>query len=151
MKTPEMTKKKELTTLQQFSYGEVFEKCVAYFDGDELAASTWINKYAMKNNEGKFIELTPDDMHSRMAKEFARKENEYKNKSLLNGNLKQLSKYGQEREFLSEEKILAYFKKFKYVIPQGSVMSSLGNPNVIASLSNCIVLPQIYDSYGGLF
>jgi len=151
MTTSQMSKKKAHTKAKEFSYAEVFEKCVSYFNGDELAASTWMNKYAMKNEEGKFIELTPDDMHLRMAKEFARIEKKYKKKSNLNGHLQQLSKYGQEREFLSEEKILAYFKNFKYVIPQGSVMSSLGNPNVIASLSNCIVLPQVYDSYGGIF
>lgn len=152
LKTTEKTEKIEKKLIcQTYSYEEVFAKSVAYFDGDELAASTWINKYAMKNKEGKLVELTPDDMHLRMAKEFARKENEYKEKVHLNGSLKNLSKYGQKRSHLDEEKILAYFKKFKHVIPQGSVMSSLGNPHVIASLSNCIVLPEIYDSYGGIF
>ncbi len=136
--------------IQTYSYQEVFEKCISYFNGDELAASTWINKYALKNKEGKFVELTPDDMHTRMAKEFARKENDYKN-NLPKENLKLLSKYGQEREFLSETKIIDYFKNFNYIIPQGSIMASLGNPYVIASLSNCIVLPEIYDSYGGIF
>ncbi len=145
------TEKKEHLKIKEFSYAEVFDKCVVYFDGDELAASTWINKYAMKNNKGKFLESTPDDMHKRMAKEFARKEKEYNQKTHLNGKLQQLSKYGRERDLLSEEKILFYFKNFKYIIPQGSVMSALGNSNLIASLSNCIVLPQIYDSYGGLF
>ncbi len=129
----------------------VFKKCVAYFDGDELAASTWMNKYAMKNLKGEFVEISPDDMHKRMAKEFARIEKSSKTKSELNGSFKFLSTYGQEREFLSEEKIYRYFKNFNSIIPQGSVMSSLGNPYVIASLSNCIVLPEIFDSYGGIF
>lgn len=135
---------------QSYSYDQVLEKCLVYFDGDELAASTWINKYAMKNKEGALVELTPEDMHVRMAKEFARKELEYI-ESFQSNSKKHLSKYGQEREFLSEEKILKFFRKFKYIIPQGSVMSALGNPYVVASLSNCIVLPEIYDSYGGIF
>src|SRR4029077_18597568 len=59
--------------------------------------------------------------------------------------------YGQKRELLTEEKIFELFKGFKYVIPQGSVMFGLGNKHVVASLSNCVVLPEIYDSYGGIF
>ncbi len=151
MITLEMPKKTAKRGAQTYSYEEVFEKCVVYFQGDELAASTWMNKYAMKDKKKNFLESTPDDMHWRMAKQFARKEKEYKNKSHLNGSFKCLSKYGQERELLDEKKIFHYFKGFKYIIPQGSVMSSLGNPNIIASLSNCIVLPEIYDSYGGIF
>ena len=143
--------KKDYSKVTSYTYNEVFEKCLIYFQGDELAASTWINKYAMKNKEGKYLELTPEDMHIRMAKQFARKENEYKEKTYLNGSLKLLSDYGQERTLLSEDKILNYFRNFKYIIPQGSVMSALGNPFIIASLSNCIVLPEIYDSYGGIF
>lgn len=136
---------------QTYSYNKVFKECMIYFNDDELAASTWINKYALKNNEGQFLELTPDDMHIRMAKEFARIEQKYDSQFQLNGNSKLLSKYGQEREFLNEKKIVSYFKKFKYIIPQGSVMSSLGNSFVFSSLSNCIVLPEIFDSYGGIF
>jgi len=137
--------------IQTYSYQEVFKKCISYFNGDELAATTWINKYALKNNEGQFLELTPEDMHIRMAIEFARMENVYNNKSKAKENLNQLSAYGQRREFLNEKKITSYFKNFKYIIPQGSVMSALGNPYVYSSLSNCIVLPEIYDSYGGIF
>lgn len=151
MITLEMPKKTLKNNVGTYSYEEVLKNCVAYFDGDELAASTWMNKYAMKDKSKKFLELTPADMHLRMAKQFARIEKEYKEKSHLNGSFKYLSKYGQEREFLDERKIYSYFKDFKYIIPQGSVMSSLGNPHVIASLSNCIVLPEIYDSYGGIF
>ncbi|MEO6903079.1 MAG: adenosylcobalamin-dependent ribonucleoside-diphosphate reductase [Bacteroidia bacterium] len=132
-----------------YTYQEVFEKCLHYFKDDELAASTWINKYAMKNMAGKFIELSPDDMHVRMSKEFLRIENKY-NLKQNDEKIKLLSKYGQTRATLTEQNIYAFFKNFKYIIPQGSVMSSLGNPNIIASLSNCVVLPKIYDSYGGV-
>ncbi|MBI4946539.1 MAG: adenosylcobalamin-dependent ribonucleoside-diphosphate reductase [Bacteroidetes bacterium] len=138
-------------TEQTPTYQEILETCTAYFHGDDLAASTWLNKYAMKDKEGNFIEFTPEEMHLRMAKEFARKEKEYQQKSKLNGNSANLSKYGQKRAHLDEEKIFELFKDFKYIVPQGSVMSSLGNKNVIASLSNCIVLPEILDSYGGIF
>ena len=116
-----------------------------------MAATTWINKYAMKDSDGNFVEQTPNDMHVRMACQFARIEQKYRDKSLLNGSFKKLSTYGQIREHLTEEKILNYFKDFKYVIPQGSVMSGLGNPYKLASLSNCVVMPEMYDSYGGIF
>lgn len=139
------------TTADKFSYSEVLDSCIKYFRGDELAATTWMNKYAMKTSDGFFYERSPEDMHHRMAKEFSRKEKEYKQKSNLNGAFKNLSRYGQERELLDEKKIFELFNKFRYIVPQGSVMSSLGNKNVIASLSNCIVLPEIYDSYGGIF
>jgi ribonucleoside-diphosphate reductase alpha chain len=139
---------KELTT---YSYKEVLEKSTAYFNGDDLAASTWANKYAMKNEKGEFIELTPDDMHKRMAEEFARIEAYYQVNNLLAGKQHLLSEYGQNRNALDFNKIYEFFKGFNAVIPQGSVMSSLGNPYMIASLSNCIVLPEIYDSYGGIF
>ncbi|MEO6904344.1 MAG: adenosylcobalamin-dependent ribonucleoside-diphosphate reductase, partial [Bacteroidia bacterium] len=142
-----MNEKKALS----YTYEEVLKKSLEYFLGDELAATTWINKYAMKDKAGKLVELTPDEMHLRMAKEFARKEKEYKIKADKAPIHKDLSAYGKTREDLTEEKIYNYFKNFKYVIPQGSVMSALGNPHMIASLSNCIVLPEIYDSYGGLF
>ncbi len=144
----ETTKKK---VADHFSYDTVLKKCIEYFHGDDLAASSWINKYAMKNKKGQLLELSPDDMHHRMAHQFARKEKEYRAKSHLNGSFRFLSTYGQKRDFLDESKIFSYFKDFKYIIPQGSVMSTLGNPNLIASLSNCIVLPEIYDSYSGIF
>jgi ribonucleoside-diphosphate reductase alpha chain len=142
---------KNITATPVYAHDEVLRNSIAYFQGDELAASTWINKYAMKDKKGRYLELTPDDMHKRMAKEFARREAFYKEKSHLNGSLKFLSDYGQKRNFLTEKRIYEYFKDFKYIAPQGSVMSSLGNPHVVASLSNCIVLPEIYDSYGGIF
>ena len=134
-----------------YSYNQVLEASVAYFNGDELAGTTWMNKYAMKDGDGEFVELSPDDMHRRMAKEFGRIESDYRLKYNLNGSAKFLSKYGQEREDLTEEKVYNYFKKFGYIIPQGSVMSSLGNQYKLASLSNCIVVPELHDSYGGVF
>lgn len=151
MKTKELTKNTALKPQTEYSYDEVFKSSVAYFNGDELAASTWMNKYAMKSKNNMFLERSPDDMHRRMAKEFARKEHAFEVNSHMSGHFKFLSKYGQERGLLNEAKIVHYFKDFKYIIPQGSVMSTLGNPNIIASLSNCIVLPEIYDSYGGIF
>ncbi len=138
-------------TQQTFTYEEALAASLNYFDGDELAATTWLNKYAVKNKKGKLTELTPENMHRRMAREFSRKEALSKSKLSLNGSFKHLSNYGQKRIMLEEEAIFQLFHQFKYVIPQGSVMSTLGNPFVIASLSNCIVLPEVYDSYGGIF
>ena len=139
------------TKKQTYTYENVLEKSIAYFNGDELAATTWMNKYAVKDKDGCFVEKSPDEMHKRMAKEFARIEGEYKLKYNLNGSAKFLSQYGQERDDLTKEKIYDYFKNFGYIIPQGSVMSSLGNPYQLASLSNCIVVPELHDSYGGVF
>ena len=149
MSTETMEKRKSET--KTYSYEEVLNTAVKWFDGDDLAATTWMNKYAMKDKNGQFLEQTPDDMHRRMAREFARIEANYKDKGGLNGSFKKLSEYGQNREFLSEDRIYNLFKDFKYTIPQGSVMAALGNKNIIASLSNCVVLPEIYDSYGGVF
>ncbi|MEE2953993.1 MAG: adenosylcobalamin-dependent ribonucleoside-diphosphate reductase [Bacteroidota bacterium] len=134
-----------------YTYEEVLSSSIAYFKGDELAATTWMNKYAMKNSNGEFVEKCPDDMHKRMAKEFARIEDDYKLKYNLNGSAKYLSAYGQKRDDLTEKKIYELFSNFNYIIPQGSVMSSLGNPFKLASLSNCIVVPEMHDSYGGVF
>lgn len=133
---------------QSFSYEDVFKITLLYFKGDELAANTWISKYCLKDAEGKYYELSPDDMHRRMAKEFARIEKKYK--SMCN---KQISeKYIRIQNIKDDEEyIYNMFKNFRYIVPQGSVMSALGNPFMIASLSNCVVLPEIYDSYGGIF
>lgn len=129
-----------------YSYAEVYSAALDYFKGDELAASTWVSKYAVKDLNGNFIELTPHDMHKRMAKEFARIEKSYGH--ALN---EHLSEYGRIREPLGFEKIYEMFKEFRYLIPQGSVMAALGNPFMLASLSNCVVLPPVFDSYGGIF
>lgn len=131
-----------------FSRQEVMKACLEYFKGDTLASEAWIKKYAVKNHEGEICELTPEDMHWRMAKEFARVEEKYRVN--LNGKLTLLSEYGQKRSFLDADKLYDYFKRFEYIIPQGSVMSVIGNPYIIGSLSNCIVVPPIYDSYGGI-
>ncbi|MFP5470367.1 MAG: adenosylcobalamin-dependent ribonucleoside-diphosphate reductase [Bacteroidia bacterium] len=145
-----ITKKNELKHTT-YLYKDVLEKTINYFNGDELAATTWIQKYAMTDKEGNYLEASPDDMHKRMAKEFARIERKYHEQVYLNGSAKKLSSYGQSREQLTEEKILNYFEHFKYILPQGSVMYGLGNSHVLASLSNCVVMPEIYDSYGGIF
>ena len=137
----------ELFSTQTYTYDEVLQACLKYFKNDELAATTWINKYAVKDKKGNFLELTPDDMHRRMAKEFARMEAKYADREAGKDNL---SEYGKSREFLSEERIFQLFKDFKYSIPQGSVMAALGNEQMIASLSNCVVVPPVYDSYGGI-
>ncbi len=138
-------------TKQIYTREDVLKSALQYFNGDELAANTWLSKYAMKNNSGDFVELSPDDMHGRMAKEFARIEKKYEEQKVKQQLNDQLSVYGQQRKKLTAENIYDLFKDFKYLIPQGSVMSSLGNPFVIASLSNCIVLPELHDSYGGIF
>jgi ribonucleoside-diphosphate reductase alpha chain len=127
-------------------------KLLKYFNGDELAANVWQGKYAQEGEE------TPDDMHKRLAKEFARIEFNYSlTEPLKKSDLKthkdklnKLSKYGQERDFLNEDKIYNLFKDFKYIIPQGSIMSQLGSKS-IGSLSNCFVIGQPEDSYGGIF
>jgi len=142
-----VTKSAQETT---YTYDEALKKCLVYFKDDELAATTWMNKYAMKNKAGEFLEATPEEMHWRMAREFGRTEERHRQSMYLNGTAELRSAYGKEREALTEEKIFQLFKDFKYVIPQGSVMSALGNTHMIASLSNCVVLPEIYDSYGGI-
>ena len=139
-----------MSSKKTYSYEQALKSALAYFKNDELAASTWLNKYAMKDRTGKYLEASPDAMHKRMAREFAKKEKQYSLKKISAGQKKQLSFYGQHRAALTEQKIYELFKDFGAVIPQGSVMSNLGNPNSIASLSNCIVLPKIYDSYGGI-
>ena len=132
------------------------QKIIDYFKGDELATNVFIQKYKQQSDE------TPDDMHKRMAKEFYRIEQKYQKNELrdlpsaiypgateVHKRNYKLSKYGQEREDLTEEKIYNFFKDFGKIIPQGSVMSQLGNSQ-IGSLSNCFVLGTPYDSYGGI-
>ena len=136
-------------SMHQFTFQEVFNKTLEYFNGDELATNTWISKYCLKDATDHYYELTPDDMHKRMAREFARIERKYK---LKDKNQKISEQYKTIQEINDDETyIYELFKNFKYIVPQGSVMSALGNPFMIASLSNCVVLPEIYDSYGGIF
>ena len=108
------------------------DKLLNYFNGDSFAASTWQNKYALKDNEGNPIEETPEDMHHRLAREFARIENTY-----------------NDDDKLTEEEIFELFKDFKYVIPGGSVLSGLGS-KLPVSLSNCFVIESPKDSYDSI-
>src|SRR5690625_4741168 len=106
----------ELFATQSYTYDEVLKASLKYFNNDELAATTWMNKYAVKDRDGNFLELNPDDMHRRMAIEFARIEAKYADRSV---NTENLSEYGRQREQLTEEGIYELFKDFKYSIPQG--------------------------------
>ncbi|MFN2394173.1 MAG: adenosylcobalamin-dependent ribonucleoside-diphosphate reductase [Bacteroidales bacterium] len=116
----------------KYTYNQALEKSTAYFNGDSLAAGVWVNKYALKDSQGNIYELTPDDMHRRIAKEISRIEKKYPNP-------------------LSEEKIFYLLKNFKYIVPQGSPMAGIGNPFQIGSLSNCFVIGnRNADSYGGI-
>jgi ribonucleoside-diphosphate reductase alpha chain len=121
------------TQKQTYSQEEVYEASLKYFKNDDLAARVWLNKYALKDSEGNIYELTPDDMHKRIAKEIARIELKYPNP-------------------LSETEIFDLIKNFKYIVPQGSPMAGIGNPYQIASLSNCFVIGNdgASDSYGGI-
>ncbi|MFD0991340.1 adenosylcobalamin-dependent ribonucleoside-diphosphate reductase [Mariniflexile jejuense] len=126
---PELTK----THPKTYTQDEAFKASLNYFNQDDLAARVWLNKYALKDSEGNIYELTPNDMHRRIAKELARIEKKYANP-------------------LSEETIFDLIKDFKYIVPQGSPMAGIGNPYQIASLSNCFVIGNAgdSDSYGGI-
>ena len=113
------------------SFPEALRESTEYFNGDMLAANVFVTKYALTDRSGNVHEATPDDMHKRMAAEFARIEANHPNP-------------------LPEEEIYQLFKDFKYVIPQGSPMSGIGNPYQIQSLSNCFVIESPHDSYGGI-
>lgn len=117
---------------KEHSSKDVDQACLSYFKGDELAASVFKTKYIVKNERGELMEKTPADMHDRLSKAFSKIEEHYGGKAL------------------SEAKIRELMDGFNHVIPQGSVMSVLGNPYVIGSLSNCVVIPKIFDSYGGI-
>lgn len=133
------------------------DKLLNYFNGDELAASVWEAKYALKDEEGNLLEETPNDMHKRLAKDFARIEKKFTDNPVWKRGLKKFYKkepkgfsdYWYKRNKLTEDKIFKLFKNFKYIIPAGSVMSGLGNPKPV-SLSNCFVLPSPEDSYSSI-
>jgi len=116
-----------------YTFDEAFKSSLEYFNGDELAARVWANKYALKDSYGNLFEKNPDDMHRRLAKEIARIENKYPNP-------------------LQEEDIYELLRGFKYIVPQGGPMAGIGNPYQIASLSNCFVIgnKDQADSYGGI-
>lgn len=116
-----------------YSQDEAINASLEYFKGDDLAARVWVNKYALKDSFGNIFELTPDDMHHRLASEIARIEKRYPNP-------------------LTEEEIYNVLKDFKYVVPQGGPMTGIGNSYQVASLSNCFVIGNDgnSDSYGGI-
>ena len=118
---------------KSYTYDEAFQSSLEYFKGDELAARVWVNKYALKDSFGNIYEENPEDMHMRLASEIARIENNYPNP-------------------LSVEKLMELFRDFKYIVPQGSPMSGIGNNYQIGSLSNCFVIGMEgnADSYGGV-
>ena len=124
------------------------KKLLDYFAGDELAASTWENKYALRDDMGELLEQTPEDMHRRLAREFWRVEKDFIDQAILDRS--RLSEYGQKRSDLSEEKIYELFDKFRYIVPAGSVMAGAGSKKPV-SLSNCFVLPTMpKDSYSSI-
>lgn len=128
---------KEITPQQKddvpttYSADEAFLASVKYFKGDDLAARVWVNKYALKDSYGNIFELTPDDLHHRLASEIARIEKKYPNP-------------------MSEEDLFELFRDFKYIVPQGGPMTGIGNDFQVGSLSNCFVVGNGADSYGGI-
>lgn len=110
---------------------DVFRETLAYFKGDTMAANVWIDKYCLKDLDGNFLELTPDDMHIRIAKELNRIEQKYINP-------------------LTYEEIYPLLKNFKTIIPGGSILFGIGNSYAISSLGNCFVIGNDSDSYGGI-
>ena len=116
----------------KLTYDEALKNALKYFNGDDLAASVFMSKYAISDEENNYLESTPDEMHCRMAKEFARIEEK------MGGDTK-----------LSENEIYTLFNNWT-IIPGGSVMNGLGNPNYIGSLSNCFVAQPPMDSYSSI-
>ena len=119
---------------KNYSYDEAYGESLKYFQGDELAARVWVNKYAVKDSFGNIYEKSPEDMHWRIANEVARIEAKYPNP-------------------LSSEELFGLLDHFKYIVPQGSPMTGIGNNYQVASLSNCFVIgvDGEADSYGGIF
>ena len=119
--------------MEKITNQQAYEETLHYFKGDDLAARVWVTKYALKDSDGNIYEKTPDDMHHRIASEIARIEKKYPNP-------------------LSEAEIFDLIKDFKYIIPQGSPMTGIGNNFQIASLSNCFVIGNgtNSDSYGSI-
>ena len=118
---------------KNYTYDEAYAASLAYFEGDELAARVWVNKYAMKDSFGNIFEQSPVDMHWRLANEIARIESKYSNP-------------------VSAERVFALLDHFRYIIPAGSPMTGIGNGHQVASLSNCFVigLEGDADSYGAI-
>ena len=118
---------------QTYTFDEAMKATAEYFKGDELAAKVWVNKYALKDSFGNIFERTPDDMHHRLANEIARIEGRYPNP-------------------LTADQLFDLFRNFKYIVPQGSPMTGIGNNYQVASLSNCFVIgcDGSSDSYGAI-
>lgn len=116
-----------------YTFDEAYAASLDYFQGDELAAKVWVSKYALKDSHGDIYEKTPEDMHWRLAKEVARIEKKYANP-------------------LSEQELFDLFDRFRYILPQGSPMTGIGNDYQVASLSNCFVIGMdgSADSYGAI-
>lgn len=122
------------TSRKKYTREDVYKETLNYFNGDSLATEVWINKYCLKDSDGNLYELTPDDMHRRLANELARIEANYPNA-------------------LTAEQIYDKIKNFNKIVPQGSPMAGIGNDFQIVSISNCFVIgnKQDADSYGGIF
>ena len=122
-----------MSDAKTYSYDEAYKASLEYFDGDELAAQVWVNKYALKDSYGNIYEQSPDDMHRRIARELARIEAKYP-------------------AGMSEDDIYELLRDFRYSVPQGSPMAGIGNNFQVGSLSNCFVigLDGKPDSYGGI-
>lgn len=114
-----------------YTHEEAIQKAVRYFGGDELAAKTWVNKYALKDSYGNIYESSPEEMYWRLAYEIERIENKYPNP-------------------LSANDVYSLIKDFRYIVPQGGPMSGIGNNYQVVSLSNCFVVGNEADSYGGI-
>lgn len=119
---------------KKYTFDEAYDASLDYFKGDDLAAKVWVTKYALKDAAGNLYEKSPEDMHHRIASELARIEKKYPNP-------------------LSEEELFSLLDHFRYIVPQGSPMTGIGNHYQVASLSNCFVvgLDGPSDSYGGIF
>ena len=131
MELKEITPQQKVDAPATYSADEAFVASVKYFKGDDLAARVWVNKYALKDSYGNIFELTPDDLHHRLASEIARIEKNYPNP-------------------LSEDELFELFRDFKYIVPQGGPMTGIGNDFQVGSLSNCFVVGNGADSYGGI-
>ena len=127
----ERNNSKQVKEKNMYTHNQVLESSTEYFDGDELAASVFAGKYALQDSEGNFLEKNPNDMHKRLASEFSRVESKYPNP-------------------MSYDEIYSLLEKFKYIVPQGSPMSGIGNDYQIQSISNCFVIASPEDSYGGI-
>lgn len=125
------SKTKNQLKRKTYTFEEAVKESTGYFNGDELAANVWVNKYALKDSFGNIYESNPDQMHKRISKEVARIEKKYKNP-------------------MSEKEVYDLLKNFTYIVPQGSPMAGIGNNLQISSLSNCFVIGNDADSYAGI-